>query len=44
VFEKRRFQHGVAHESLLKEHFPEHPAAYRALYQSIFDGPASAHR
>ena len=43
VFEKRRFQHGVAHESLLKEHFPERPAEYRALYQSIFDGPAAAH-
>jgi asparagine synthase (glutamine-hydrolysing) len=44
VFEKRRFQHGVAQESLLKEHFPEHPSAYRALYQSIFNGSASAHR
>ena len=44
VFEKRRFQHGVAQESLLKEHFPEHPAVYRSLYQSIFDGTASAHR
>ena len=43
VFEKRRFQHGVAHESLLKDHFPERPAEYRALYQSIFDGPAAAH-
>jgi asparagine synthase (glutamine-hydrolysing) len=44
VFEKRRFQHGVAQQSLLKEHFPEHPSAYRALFQSIFDGAASAHR
>jgi asparagine synthase (glutamine-hydrolysing) len=44
VFQKRRFQHGAAQESLLKEYFPEHPAAYRALYQSIFDGAASAHR
>jgi asparagine synthase (glutamine-hydrolysing) len=43
VFEKRRFQHGVAQESLLKGHFPEHPAVYRRLYQSIFDGPAAAH-
>ncbi len=43
VFEKRRFQHGVAHESLLKDHFPERPAEYRALYQSIFDGSAAAH-
>jgi asparagine synthase (glutamine-hydrolysing) len=42
VFEKRRFQHGVAQESLLKGYFPEQPAVYRALYQSIFDGPASA--
>jgi asparagine synthase (glutamine-hydrolysing) len=44
VFEKRRFQHGVAQESLLKEHFPEQPAVYRALYHSIFDGSVSAHR
>jgi asparagine synthase (glutamine-hydrolysing) len=44
VFEKRRFQHGVGQESLLKEHFPEHPSVYRALYQSIFNGAASAHR
>jgi asparagine synthase (glutamine-hydrolysing) len=43
VFEKRRFQHGVAHESLLKDHFPERPAEYRALYQSIFDDSAAAH-
>jgi asparagine synthase (glutamine-hydrolysing) len=43
VFEKRRFQHGVAAEDLLKGHFPEQPAVYRAIHQSIFDGPASAH-
>jgi asparagine synthase (glutamine-hydrolysing) len=44
VFEKRRFQHGAARDNLVKEHFPEHPSAYRALYQSIFDGAAAAHR
>jgi len=44
VFEKRRFQHGVAQEGLLEGHFPEQPAVYRALYQSIFDGSVSAHR
>ena len=44
LFEKRRFQHGVAQEGLLKDYFPEHPSEYRALYQSIFDGTASAHR
>ena len=44
VFEKRRFQHGVAQEGLLKDCFPEHPSEYRTLYQSIFDGTASAHR
>jgi asparagine synthase (glutamine-hydrolysing) len=44
VFEKRRFQHGAGPQSVLKEHFPEHPAAYRAIFQSIFDGRAYAHR
>lgn len=44
VFEKRRFQHGAGPESVLKEHFPEDPAAYRAVFQSIFDGHAYAHR
>lgn len=44
VFEKRRFQHGAGPESVLKEHFPEDPAAYRAVFQSIFDGRAYAHR
>jgi asparagine synthase (glutamine-hydrolysing) len=44
VFDKRRFQHGVAREDLLKQCFPEHPSEYRLLYQSIFDGAASAHR
>jgi asparagine synthase (glutamine-hydrolysing) len=44
VFEKRRFQHGAGPERVLKEHFPEDPAAYRAVFQSIFDGRAYAHR
>ncbi len=42
VFEKRRFQHGAAREGLLEDLFPEHPSAYRSIYQSIFD--AAAHR
>ncbi len=44
VFEKRRFQHGAGPENVLKDHFPEDPAAYRAVFQSIFDGRAYAHR
>ncbi|HEY5656723.1 MAG TPA: asparagine synthase-related protein [Myxococcota bacterium] len=44
VFEKRRFQHGAGPESVLQEHFPEDPAAYRAVFQAIFDGRAYAHR
>ncbi|MCP4003977.1 MAG: asparagine synthetase B family protein [bacterium] len=35
VFEKRRFQHGVARDSVIKDRFPEDPAVYRSVFQSI---------
>ena len=44
VFEKRRFQHGVAGARLIEERFPQSPAAYRAAFQSIYDDRASAAR
>jgi asparagine synthase (glutamine-hydrolysing) len=44
IFEKRRFQHGVAGESVLGDRFPLNPNAYRAAFQSIYDDRASAIR
>jgi asparagine synthase (glutamine-hydrolysing) len=44
VFEKRRFQHGVAGARWIEERFPQSPAAYRAAFQSIYDDRASAAR
>jgi asparagine synthase (glutamine-hydrolysing) len=37
VFMKRRFQQGALAEGGLAERMPENPAAYRSLFQSIFD-------
>jgi asparagine synthase (glutamine-hydrolysing) len=41
VFPKRRFQHGALADTGLAERLPENPAAYRRLFQSIFDDPAA---
>jgi len=41
VFEKRRFQQGALGGGGLAERLPEEPAAYRSLFQSIFDDPAA---
>ncbi len=41
VFEKRRFQQGALAGGGLAERLPENPAAYRSLFQSIFDDPAA---
>jgi asparagine synthase (glutamine-hydrolysing) len=37
VFDKRRFQHGVAGEGRFAELFPAHPSAYRRAFQAIYD-------
>jgi len=42
VFEKRRFQHGALADRESAGRLPESPAAYRTLFQSIFDDPAAA--
>jgi asparagine synthase (glutamine-hydrolysing) len=42
VFEKRRFQHGALAGGSLAGRLPENPAAYRALFQSIYDDPVAA--
>ncbi len=39
VFEKRRFQHGVADTHKLEDRYPKDPAAYRAAFQSIYQSP-----
>jgi len=44
IFEKRRFQHGVVSESVLKERLPLDPGAYRVAFQSIHDARAAAGR
>jgi len=36
VFEKRRFQHGAAHDDLLANRFPDSPAAYRQVFDAAF--------
>ena len=40
IFEKRRFQHGVASARSLEDRYPRDPAAYRAAFQSLYDGRA----
>ncbi|QEL13521.1 asparagine synthase C-terminal domain-containing protein [Limnoglobus roseus] len=40
VFPKRRFQHGAANRP--GELFPTHPAAYRRIYQRVYDAGAAA--
>jgi asparagine synthase (glutamine-hydrolysing) len=42
VFEKRRFQQGALASGGLTRRLPENPAAYRILFQSIFDDSAAA--
>jgi asparagine synthase (glutamine-hydrolysing) len=36
VFEKRRFQHGAAHDELLASRFPDSPAVYRQVFDAAF--------
>ena len=36
VFEKRRFQHGAARQSVLADRFPESPAEYRRAFSAVF--------
>lgn len=42
IFEKRRFQHGALAGDDLHGRLPESPAAYRVLFQSIFDEASAA--
>jgi len=42
IFEKRRFQHGVASESVLGDRLPLNPNSYRSAFQSIYDDRAPA--
>ncbi|MDH5565440.1 MAG: asparagine synthase-related protein [Myxococcales bacterium] len=44
IFPKRRFQHGVVSDSILKDRLPLDPAAYRVAFQSIHDARAAAAR
>jgi asparagine synthase (glutamine-hydrolysing) len=42
IFPKRRFQHGVANDGILKERLPESAAIYRNAFQSIHDARDSS--
>jgi len=42
IFPKRRFQHGVGREELLKDRLPPSASAYRMAFQSISDARASS--
>jgi asparagine synthase (glutamine-hydrolysing) len=42
IFEKRRFQQGALAGGELGRRLPESPAAYRVLFQSIYDEPTAA--
>ena len=37
VYEKRRFQHGVADKSVFEEHFPGSDISYRKAFQKVYD-------
>jgi asparagine synthase (glutamine-hydrolysing) len=42
IFPKRRFQHGVGREELLKNRLPSSASTYRMAFQSISDARASS--
>jgi len=44
IFPKRRFQHGVVSDGILKDRLPLDPATYRVAFQSIHDARAAAAR
>ena len=37
VYEKRRFQHGVAENSVFEAHFPSSDISYRKAFQQVYD-------
>jgi asparagine synthase (glutamine-hydrolysing) len=37
VYEKRRFQQGVAEKKVFEEHFPDSDISYRKVYQQVYD-------
>lgn len=37
VYEKRRFQHGVAEDKIFESHFPDSDLAYRRVFQQVYD-------
>jgi len=37
VYEKRRFQHGVAEDSVVEAHFPSSDISYRKAFQKVYD-------